>query len=482
MINQKGGKKAKNEEIIDFVKIKYEITNKKVLINKKTKAIQKHCITKGNKINTKRKNKKKGRRQKKMKKILKESEKGITLIALVITIIVLLILAGVTIATLTGDNGILTRANEAKTETEEGREEELRKLTALEATTKLEEHVYEDLSGKRISIPAKCAVSQVDGENTLENGLVIIDENGNEWVWIEIPRTEEVYQNVGINLNINNITDAQCDTIYKDLSNYVGEYREDGYKDTFYSTEQHGFADAGAYNEVKNNILRSIYKYEGFWIGRYEVGDADATISNTTRTDSTGKSNKAVIQRNQIPYNYVTCKEAQELSTELSIEGKKSSLMLGIQWDLTCKLIQLNTNLDVSDINVDSKKWGNYRDSSVTVSRGKYNINPSKNGIWTSFIENNINNFISNSTNPDKNYFQLLTSGASETTNKMNIYDIAGNVWEFTLETSNQQYIPCILRGGGYWSSSYTDESATYRQAIGTNNKSDSWGFRTVLY
>ena len=52
-----------------------------------------------------------------MKKILKEKEKGITLIALVITIIVLLILAGVSIAMLTGDNGIITRANEASEKT-----------------------------------------------------------------------------------------------------------------------------------------------------------------------------------------------------------------------------------------------------------------------------------------------------------------------------------------------------------------------------
>lgn len=50
-----------------------------------------------------------------MKKLRKN--KGITLIALVITIIVLLILAGVTIATLTGENGILNQANKAKTET-----------------------------------------------------------------------------------------------------------------------------------------------------------------------------------------------------------------------------------------------------------------------------------------------------------------------------------------------------------------------------
>lgn len=46
-----------------------------------------------------------------------KKQNGITLIALVITIIVLLILAGVSIAMLTGDNGILTKANESKTAT-----------------------------------------------------------------------------------------------------------------------------------------------------------------------------------------------------------------------------------------------------------------------------------------------------------------------------------------------------------------------------
>ena len=54
--------------------------------------------------------------------------KGITLIALVITIIVLLILAGVTIATLTGDNGILTKAGDAKTQTEQAKEDENLKI------------------------------------------------------------------------------------------------------------------------------------------------------------------------------------------------------------------------------------------------------------------------------------------------------------------------------------------------------------------
>ena len=58
-------------------------------------------------------------------RLRKKENKGITLIALVITIIVLLILAGVAIATLTGDNGILNQADNAKTQTEIGEEKEL---------------------------------------------------------------------------------------------------------------------------------------------------------------------------------------------------------------------------------------------------------------------------------------------------------------------------------------------------------------------
>lgn len=57
--------------------------------------------------------------------------KGITLIALVITIIVLLILAGVTITTLIGENGILTKASEAKDNTVIAQDEEMIGLEIL---------------------------------------------------------------------------------------------------------------------------------------------------------------------------------------------------------------------------------------------------------------------------------------------------------------------------------------------------------------
>ena len=66
-------------------------------------------------------------------KIKRKVEKGITLIALVITIIVLLILAGVSIAMLTGENGILNQAQRAKTETENAVKQEEEDLAKLEA-------------------------------------------------------------------------------------------------------------------------------------------------------------------------------------------------------------------------------------------------------------------------------------------------------------------------------------------------------------
>lgn len=64
-----------------------------------------------------------------MKKEEVEKENGITLIALVITIIVLIILAGISIAMLTGKNGILTQANDAKDKTIKGKEQEIVNLS-----------------------------------------------------------------------------------------------------------------------------------------------------------------------------------------------------------------------------------------------------------------------------------------------------------------------------------------------------------------
>ena len=126
-----------------------------------------------------------------MKKAFK-NKIGITLIALVITIIVLLILAGVTISMLSGKNGILRMAAEAKTKTEQAQKEEQTKLAQMEAASNLNGTTHTEkvasIGNKEVSvkIPAGFSLSPREGEQKIETGMVIIDQEGNEYVWIPV--------------------------------------------------------------------------------------------------------------------------------------------------------------------------------------------------------------------------------------------------------------------------------------------------------
>ena len=134
-----------------------------------------------------------------MKRIRKN--KGITLIALVITIIVLLILAGVSISMLTGENGILNRAKEAKEKTELATKEEEEILYELEdminevdtvvlekgkVAEKTQKNNYIDQYGNKATIPEGFKVSINSTEDDINEGLVIKDDEGNEFVWIPV--------------------------------------------------------------------------------------------------------------------------------------------------------------------------------------------------------------------------------------------------------------------------------------------------------
>ena len=103
-------------------------------------------------------------------------------------------------------------------------------------------------------------------------GLVITDGYGNEYVWIEVPKTDTVYQTAG--LNITNFTNDEYDKIEDDLHTYTNYYRNGTeYKDVFYKDNTSGwFKDQNAYDELKHKMLKSVYQNGGFWVGRYEAG------------------------------------------------------------------------------------------------------------------------------------------------------------------------------------------------------------------
>ena len=113
-----------------------------------------------------------------------KNNKGITLIALVITIIVLLILAGDSIAMLTGDNGILTQAGNAKTDTAKAEAEEAVKLTLNEIIANDMDSTYDPGEGTDESIINKANLTTMIPRNNANVTVtevtedVDVDENG----------------------------------------------------------------------------------------------------------------------------------------------------------------------------------------------------------------------------------------------------------------------------------------------------------------
>ena len=119
-----------------------------------------------------------------IKKVLKE-KRGITLIALVITIIVLLILAGVSIAMLTGDNGILTQATEAKEKNTIGEEEErislaLQSLKMKKQADNVSTTVTSAELQKQLEDDGAKNVTVEDGEN--DNLVVNYEDSKNSYL------------------------------------------------------------------------------------------------------------------------------------------------------------------------------------------------------------------------------------------------------------------------------------------------------------
>ncbi len=134
-----------------------------------------------------------------MKIFNKKANKGITLIALVITIIVLLILAGVTISTLTGENGILTQANKSKEKTNEGEDIENIKLAINES--KILQSEQEDKTEEAL-------LKETIGKNTNKDvGISKKDENGSYTV--TIGNKEYLVQGGNVTSKEDGITDKQ---------------------------------------------------------------------------------------------------------------------------------------------------------------------------------------------------------------------------------------------------------------------------------
>ena len=441
------------------------------------------------------------------KQKLKES-KGITLIALVITIIVLLILAGVTIATLTGDNGILKKAGDAKTQTEQAKEDENLKIAIagsygtdgklnlkdlkdnltnqgidydknntgfplevkvngekkkIDANGNIIESIQslktkgtvfkdtttlEDTYGNQVKIPKGFKIAN-DSATDVTGGIVIEDATytntiGSQFVWIPVGTGE------------NAIKKANKEKVDIALGRYEFTKTTSEYSGSSFTED----TTANHNSDYKNAIAKDIEQFKtsvknnhGYYIGRYEAGVVDYNSSVSTSnsdykinwTGYTGDNIKLVCKKEQQVWNYVTQNKASELSRN----------MYGSEAKVTSDLIN-SYAWDTAIVFI--QKCGTESNSST------YSYTVGQSSTSTSAPQTTGTNILSATSKVDK---------------QCNIFDMAGNCRDWTTETCSNSDNPCVYRGGScYYSNRYT----SIRSGYSTSNASSNLSFRPLLY
>ena len=357
------------------------------------------------------------------KEIKNKQEKGITLIALVVTIVVLLILAGVSISLVLNNNGVISKAKDAKNQYAEAQTNDEKQLEEIGDWIDEMETGIKKVDG----VPIPDGYYYVGG--TKAKGLVISDEKadagkyktvtdgnipqteliGNQWVWVPVETPSSLYTTVDAGVLLSGTTGVKT-TKYTNSGIISGKtrglpgsrsYREpdiltySGYDDTHYATA--GFSSLANMAETMvreyEEMIASLEKYKGFYIGRYEL-TANGEKTGATQTCENGVNWYTL---------YKNCKT-------LAVGSKvKTRMIWGLQWDATCNWL---ANSDPRYSITDSSTWGNY------------------------------------SNNTADGHGSPQNTGSSESWKANNIYDFAGNCWEFTQEadfTDDRAY-----RGGGY--------------------------------
>ena len=387
---------------------------------------------------------------------MQNKNKGITLIALIITIIILLILVGVSInLAIKGDLfgsaekavlGTNDKTAQEQTRVDElmgelGRVEEQQRQDNLPGTRVTENTKYVS-NGKTAWIPKGFTVSGIKSEQSIDNGLVIYDiPEGTTPDWSNPDSVKTKYnQFVWIPVEVKPTdTENSIASFYRSAwteNTATGGERTTGLDAKF--TEPYSYDTTNNYDQTNGiadqitELTKSIYKYGGFYIGRYEAGTAAPRTSGSSQTE------EFVVQQDKYPYIYITWGKSMSDVSEGAVYlcnnlysstntnyGATSMLCSGVSWDSMLDFVK-----DSSHSVTDSATWGNYYNSETyKVYRGSLYSNSG----WSTANT-------TTGTEVTKNSSVLLTTGATERNSSKNIYDVAGNCWERTTESDSSSY------------------------------------------
>ena len=332
---------------------------------------------------------------------------------------------------LTGENGILTQAQNAKEETEEARIEEKNTLTAYEdyinnATndTAVVGEIVQN-GNKQYSNHGTAIIPEgfmiVPGRNDVSQGLVISDNpedteedssnivaKGNQFVWIPVTSENEYVRN----------------TTYENKDVSATAYTDSGYlPDGIAPTIPDDITDEKEIGLLNEKAERNaVVSKGGFYISRYEAGN-DGT-------------DKLISKKNVTVWNSLSQENCKiEAKKFMNNENIKSALCSGIQWDIVMNVIN-----------------------------GK--------------IDGNSETFYVSEYNPNRHFIDTKPTNSGQNISDLvyNIYDLEGNCYEYVAEKYNNSDI--VLRGGCFISTSTAP--ASNRRLDDGAGPSDT--FRFVLY
>ena len=410
----------------------------------------------------------------KVKKIKKIS--GITLIALVVTIVVLLILAGITISLVFSENGIIAKAREAAEKTNQAvinEQEQMNEVGTIidnmlngigESTPPKPEgpEMPEGWDGNKVNavesadkvvvpVPKGYTASSVATENKVSEGFVIYENtNGedkkeevndnnkdtarttrNQFVWVPVANPSEMYG-----------TDKdgkKWGKLYEFSASGIAarNWTEQGGVMSITDVESYrepDIVDSDSSNSITisqletafDNMIASVERYGGFYIGRYETGNLSQA--------------KASVIKNNTDIGNQTWYSIYIKSKGIAVNNNVTSSMIwGSQWDATMRWMYNSGNEEKKKYTYDSRGKGNYRNTNENI---------------------------------------RIATGSNDAYAVNNIYDMAGNVYDMTTEASPTGR---VIRGGNYENEGFNGSTSS-RFSITPTSSYDDYGFRVALY